>query len=131
VKLLDWANEIRSAVGLEPNEPSRAVERRREIRREVTGRKVLVRQRKAVGIMHLRNVSSKGSCGITDMPLAVGSLVFIELRKPHFFAAEVRWARCLTIGLEFFRPVRPEMFERPNEPAAARSPEPKKPTRRG
>jgi hypothetical protein len=130
VKLLDWANEIRSAVGLEPNEPSRAVERRRETRREVTGRKVLVRQRKAVGIMHLRNVSSKGSCGITDMPLAVGSLVFIELRKPHFFAAEVRWARCLTIGLEFFRPVRPEMFERPHEPPAAGPPQPKKPTRR-
>jgi hypothetical protein len=119
VKLLDWANEIRSAVGLAPNDFSPAEERRREPRREVCGRKIILRQRKACGIMHLKNLSSKGGCGITDMPLAVGSLVFIELRKPHFFAAEVRWARCLTIGLEFFRPVRPEMIERLHEQPTA------------
>jgi hypothetical protein len=124
VKLLDWANDIRSAVGLGPHEAPRGVERRREPRRDVCGHKVIVRHRKAFGIMHLKNLSSKGGCGFTDMPLAVGSLVFLELRKPHFWAAEVRWARSLSIGLEFFRPVRPEMFEQLHGPPPAAAPEP-------
>lgn len=126
MKLLDWANEIKSAVGLAPDDASRTGERRREGRRDVCGQKVIVRQRKALGIMHLKNISTKGGCGITDMPLAVGSLVFLELRKPHFYAAEVRWTRCLTIGLEFFRPVRPEMFEKLHGPPAAAPDEPKR-----
>jgi hypothetical protein len=126
VKLLDWANDIRSAVGLDSNQDSGIVERRREPRRDVLGHKVIVRQRKALGIMHLKNLSSKGGCGLTDMPLAVGSLVFLELRKPHFWAAEVRWARSLAIGLEFFRPVRPEMFEKLHGPPPAAPTEPKK-----
>jgi hypothetical protein len=126
VKLLDWANDIRSAVGLGPDNASRTVERRREARRDVSGHKIILRQRKALGIMHLKNLSSKGGCGLTDMPLAVGSLVFLELRKPHFWAAEVRWARSLSIGLEFFRPVRPEMFEKLHGPPPADPAEPKK-----
>jgi hypothetical protein len=130
VKLLDWANDLRSAVGLGPDDPSRTVERRREARRDVSGHKVIVRQRKALGIMHLKNLSSKGGCGLTDMPLAVGSLVFLELRKPHYWAAEVRWARSLSIGLEFFRPVRPEMIEKLHGPPEAGPPEPRKPKKR-
>jgi hypothetical protein len=126
VKLQDWANDIRSAVGLGPDEPSRAEERRREGRRDVSGHKVILRQRKALGIMHLKNLSSKGGCGLTDMPLAVGSLVFLELKKPHFFAAEVRWARSLSIGLEFFRPVRAEMFEKLHGLPDAAEDDPKK-----
>jgi hypothetical protein len=117
VRLAAWANELKEAVGLASHQVCRAVERRREGRREVKGHKLLVRQRKALGILHIKNISSKGGCGITDMPLAVGSLVFVELRKPHFFAAEVRWARSLSIGLEFFRPIRPEMFEKLDGPA--------------
>jgi hypothetical protein len=62
------------------------------------------------------------------MPLAVGSLVFLELRKPHFWAAEVRWTRSLSVGLEFFRPVRPEMFERLYGPLPPAPGEPKKRT---
>jgi hypothetical protein len=127
VKLLDWANDLRSAVGLGADQDTDIVERRREPRREVVGRKVIVRQRKALGIMHLKNLSTRGGCGLTDMPLAVGSLVFLELRKPHFWAAEVRWARSLSIGLEFFRPVRPEMFEKLHGPQPAAEPGPKKP----
>jgi hypothetical protein len=126
VKLLDWANDIRSAVGLGQDDASRTVERRREARRDVSGQKVILRQRKVLGIMHLKNLSTKGGCGFTDMPLAVGSLVFLELRKPHFWAAEVRWARSLSIGLEFFRPVRPEMLEKLNGQPEASQPEPEK-----
>jgi hypothetical protein len=119
VSLAEWANELKAAIGLASGQAYRAIERRREARREVNGRKILVRQRKAIGILHLKNISSNGGCGITDMPLAVGSLVFLELRKPHFFAAEVRWARSLSVGLQFFRPVRPEMFEKLHGPTEA------------
>lgn len=126
MRLAEWANELKVAVGLASHKACRAVERRREARRDVKGHKLLVRQRKALGILHLKNISSKGGCGITDMPLAVGSLVFIELRKPHFFAAEVRWARSLAVGLEFFRPVRPEMFETLHGPADAGTDAPKR-----
>jgi hypothetical protein len=126
VRLAEWANELKAAIGLASHEAYRAVERRREARREVKGHKLLVRQRKALGILHLKNISSKGGCGITDMPLAVGSLVFVELKKPHFFAAEVRWARSLSIGLEFFRPVRPQMFEKLHGPADADTDVPKR-----
>jgi hypothetical protein len=130
VKLRDWANDIRSAVGLGPNDASRTGERRREARRDISGHKVILRQRKALGIMHLKNLSSKGGCGFTDMPLAVGSLVFLELSKPHFWAAEVRWTRSLSIGLEFFRPVRPEMLQKLYAPPETAPAEPKKPRRR-
>ena len=48
-------------------------ERRGEPRSDFLGRKIIIRQRKALGIMHLRNLSRSGACGITDMPLEVGS----------------------------------------------------------
>jgi len=112
MKFGDWANDLRSAIGLGPDDGGRTGERRREPRQSASGHKVILKQRKALGLLHLKNISGNGGCGITDMPLEVGSLVFVELRKPHFFAAEVRWARSLSIGLEFFRPVRPEMIEK-------------------
>lgn len=120
VKLLDLANGIGSAIGLKSDAEPAVVERRREGRRPTNGHKVILRQRKALGILHLKNLSSKGGCGLTDMPLAVGSQIFVELRKPHFFAAEVRWVRSLSIGLEFFRPIRTDMFGKLDElPAPA------------
>lgn len=76
------------------------------------GCKVIVRQRKALGILHLKNLSSTGGCGITDMPLETGSLVFLQLKKLHYHAAEVRWTRNVSIGLEFFRPLKPAVLER-------------------
>lgn len=111
MKLLDLVNDVRSAVGLGAEEDFRAAERRRETRIEMGGRKVVVRQCKALGILHLKNISSNGGCGITAMPLAVGSLVFVQLRAPLFQAAEVRWARSLSVGLEFLRPLRADMLE--------------------
>ena len=75
MKLGGFANDILSAIsGGTEDAPS---ERRQEPRGQYLGRKIIIRQRKAIGIMHLRNISSHGACGITDMPLAVGSLVFL------------------------------------------------------
>ncbi len=83
-------------------------ERRRTCRSECVGRKMILRQRRSLGIIHLRNLSRLGACGLTDMPLAVDSIVFLELRRKHFFAAYVKWTRNLTVGLELVRPISEE-----------------------
>jgi hypothetical protein len=111
VKLSGLASNILGAFDRHSGGAPRS-ERRREARRDFLGRKILIRQRKALGIMHLRNLSNGGACGITDMPLAVGSLVFVELKRPHFYAAEVVWASNLRIGLALVRPLRPELLDR-------------------
>ena len=96
----------------EDEDETTSVERRKESRRDFLGRKIIIRQRKAAGIMHLRNLSRSGACGITDMPLEIGSLVFVELNRPHFYAAEVVWANSLRIGLALARPLKPGLLER-------------------
>ena len=87
-------------------------DRRKEGRSDFLGRKIIIRQRRALGIMHLRNLSSGGACGITDMPLEVGSLVFVEIRHPHFYAAQVVWASNLRIGLALVKPLKSDLLER-------------------
>jgi hypothetical protein len=111
VKLSELASGILAVFG-EDDCRACPTDRRKEPRRDFLGRKIVIRQRRANGIMHLRNVSRGGLCGITDMPLAIGSLVFLELKRPHFYAAEVVWASNLRIGLALARPLRPEMLER-------------------
>jgi hypothetical protein len=110
LKLSELANGIRAAFR-QGGDETRRTERRGEKRRDCLGRKIIIRQRKVIGIMHLRNLSCGGSCGITDMPLAIGSLVFLEFRPPHFHAAEVVWASNLRIGLALVRPLRPEQLD--------------------
>ena len=110
MKLSGLANGLLAA--LDGRGGAQPAERRKEARDEFFGRKIIIRQRKALGIMHLRNLSSNGACGITDMPIAVGSLVFLELKRPHFYAAEVVWASNLRVGLALAKPLKPEMLER-------------------
>ena len=111
MKLSGLANNLLSALeGGKGRAPG--AERRREERNDFFGRKIIIRQRKALGIMHLRNLSTSGACGITDMPIAVGSLVFLELKRPHFYAAEVVWASNLRVGLALAKPLKPEMLEK-------------------
>jgi hypothetical protein len=111
LRLSGLANGIRAAFGDGRSDTPRA-ERRAEARRDFLGRKIIIRQRKANGIMHLRNLSRGGACGITDMPLEIGSLVFIEINRPHFYAAEVVWGHGLRIGLALVKPLKPGVLER-------------------
>jgi hypothetical protein len=111
VKLSGLANGILSALSGGDGDASRP-ERREEPRSAYLGNKIIIRQRKALGIMHLRNISRTGASGITDMPLEIGSLVFLELKRPHFYAAEVIWANNLRIGLALAKPLKTEMLER-------------------
>ena len=111
MKLSGLANGILTAFATSADDAPKG-ERRKEARRDFLGRKIVIRHRKALGIMHLRNLSRSGACGITDMPLEIGSLIFVEIRRPHFYAAEVVWVSNLRIGLALVRPLRPDLFER-------------------
>ena len=91
-------------------EPKRRQERRAEPRHDCCGLKIIIRERRTLGIIHLRNLSTWGACGITDMPLPVGSRVFLELTKSHYYAADVKWVNRMTIGLQLCRPMRPEIL---------------------
>jgi hypothetical protein len=120
VKLSGLAGGI-LAVFADDEGPEQRVDRRREARRDFLGRKILIRQRKANGILHLRNLSRGGACGITDMPLEIGSLVFVEINRPHFYAAEVVWGHGLRIGLALVKPLKPGVLERLHDDHLAKS----------
>jgi hypothetical protein len=111
LRLSGLANGILAAFGdgggEEPHE-----ERRNEARQDFLGRKVILRQFRSLGIMHLRNLSRGGVCGLTDMPLEIGSIVFVEINRPHFYAARVVWATNLRIGLALYKPLKPETMSR-------------------
>lgn len=91
-------------------QPGRKVERRIEPRHDCCGLKIVIRERRSLGILHLRNLSTWGASGITDMPLPVGSLVFLELTKSHYYRAHVKWVNRLTVGLQLCRPMKPEIL---------------------
>lgn len=112
MKLPGWGGFSRSASGQIQQDVPRQRERRRAPRRDCIGLKLIARQRRQLGIIHLRNLSPDGACGITDLPVAVGSLIFLEFRKSHFYAAHVKWTRNLTVGLELARPIQPDAFEK-------------------
>jgi len=97
--------------GAEAPDPETREERRCEPRHDCVGRKLVIRDRDALGILHLRNLSAGGVCGLTDMPLPEGSVVHLELTKDHFHGAEVIWVKRMTIGLRFLYPIGPEMLE--------------------
>jgi hypothetical protein len=97
--------------GTETPEPEPREERRLEPRHDCIGLKLVIRDKAALGILHLRNLSMGGVCGLTDMPLPPGSVVHAEITKGHFHGAEVIWVNRMTIGLQFLYPLSPEMLD--------------------
>jgi hypothetical protein len=117
---LGWTGSSASEPDEESGRAVAPVERRSEPRYDCTGLKLILRQRRALGIIHLRNLSSWGACGITDLPVAVGALVFFELKKGHFYGARVKWVHRFAIGVQFARKLSPETLKRMLDAGAAR-----------
>ena len=107
-KLLMWALDAEG----EAEERRQERERRREDRLDFTRAKLPISRRRTQATFQLKDMSRQGACGISDMPLAVGAVIFVRLAKGHYQAAEVRWVRNAQIGLRFFRPLQSEMFNR-------------------
>ena len=87
-------------------------ERRLDERHQFAGHRVVIRDRRLQSFIGLKDLSCRGACGISEMPLSPGAIVFLEIRKKRYHAAEVRWVRNALIGLEFVRPLQPDMVEK-------------------
>ena len=115
VKFRDWARSFYSDDEDEAEESAAERERRLDARHDFIGEKIIMRDRRTNATLQLKDLSSKGACGVSDVPFALGATVFLQLKKPHFHAAEVRWVRNATMGLRFYRPLPPEFVEKLHE----------------
>jgi hypothetical protein len=121
---------LRSWINDEPDASSESeiakaaadAERRLDTRHNFAGYRVGIRDRRVQSFIGLKDMSCRGACGISEMPLSVGSIIFIEIRKKRFHAAQVRWVRNALVGLQFFRPLQPEMVEKFHAGCMAKKP---------
>ncbi len=63
-------------------------------------------------IVHLKDLSATGLCGLTDAPLAPGQMVCLVLDKWDPVAAEIKWIRKALIGAAFSEPLPGELVAR-------------------
>ena len=116
MKLKNLANELRAVVGLSSSDaPAPRMRRRPEPRHDFIGCDVPIRSRRIHSVLHLKDISCSGAAGISDTPFAVGDTVFIQIEKPRYHAAEVRWVRNFMLGLQFYRPLDPALVEKLNK----------------
>lgn len=62
--------------------------------------------------LHLKDLSWRGLCGLTDAPLARGQSVVVLFADGQQIEAEIRWARTVVIGAVFGEPLPDEMLRR-------------------
>ena len=88
--------ESASGRGEAPAAPG-LVERRSEPRHDCRGLKLILRERRTLGIIHLRNLSSWGASGITYMPVPNPDLDFLgnglNLSGSHGSAELLIWSQ--------------------------------------
>lgn len=110
--LRDWVERVPAEAAATRGPPA---ERRLDTRHDFSGTTILVRQGRLQSLLRLKDVSAEGACGISEIPLAIGSLVFLQLRKPHFHAAKILWVRRARVGFKFIRPLDPDDLARLHE----------------
>jgi hypothetical protein len=128
--LRDWVLDIseddapdesdRAPDGHRQAEAESKEESRLSARHDFCGHRVVIRSRRTLALFHLKDLSCLGASGLTDLPVPVGAMVFVTLKKGRFHAAEVRWVRNVMVGLRFYRPLDPEMVERVHAAHVAR-----------
>lgn len=52
-------------------------------------------------LLRLKNLSSKGVCGLTDAPVAHGQMVTLVFNNGEQVGAEIRWTNKAMIGVSF------------------------------
>lgn len=63
-------------------------------------------------VVHLKDLSATGLCGLTDAPLAPGQMICLLLDQREPVAAEIKWIRKALIGAAFTEPLSPELLMR-------------------
>ena len=109
-RLRDWVDGPPSGGGT--GKKGVDADRRLDARHDFSGTSILVRQGRIQSMLQLKDVSAEGACGISEIPLAPGASVFLQLRKPHFHAATVLWVRSALVGFKFIRPLDPDDLAR-------------------
>ena len=85
---------------------------RLSVRHDFCGHRGVIRSRRTMAFIHMKDLSCRGACGLTDLPIPVGAMVFLTLQKGRWHAAEVRWVRNVMVGLRFYRTLDPDMVEK-------------------
>lgn len=62
--------------------------------------------------LHLKDLSWRGLCGLTDAPVARGQAVAVLLADGEQIEAEIRWLRSVVVGAVFDEPLADETMER-------------------
>ena len=109
-RLRNWVDG--PAAGETAGETLPSPDRRLDERHDFSGTSIVVRQGRLQSMLQLRDVSAEGACGISEVPLAPGASVFLQLRKPHFHAATILWVRSARVGFRFVRPLDPDDLAR-------------------
>lgn len=76
-------------------------ERRQWPRFPIWNRELVVRSGQSRSVLRLKDISCGGACGITDLALAPGAILFLELPGGRIHAGRVRWVRNTNIGIKF------------------------------
>lgn len=62
--------------------------------------------------VRLRDLSCGGASCLSETPLEVGDLIYLELEKKHVAAALVCWVHQVLVGLRFVNPLDPMLVRR-------------------
>jgi hypothetical protein len=84
---------------------------RRAKRHDLTGAKINLLVESNLYILHLKDMSALGLCGMTDAPLAPEQTVIAHLAEYEQVPLQIRWIRRTLIGASFFERLSDERME--------------------
>jgi hypothetical protein len=93
-------------------EEEEPVDRRLARRYLLPGSKVRIIVEGLAFDLHLKDLSWRGLCGLTDAPVARGQQVVVLLADSDRMEAEIRWARTVIVGAVFREALPDETMQR-------------------
>lgn len=107
-----WGKSVSDAASDVAAEAADWATRRASERHDVTGRIVRLKLGSSTYRLHLKDISCSGASGLTDAPVEVGQIVYLNIGKALQGFAEVRWVRRVNIGVAFEKLLDPDAVAR-------------------
>jgi hypothetical protein len=85
---------------------------RRAKRHDATGAKMNLLVDANLYVLHLKDISALGLCGLTDAPLAPEQNVVVFLTADQPVPLQIRWIRRTLVGASFFERLPDETMQR-------------------
>ena len=101
----DFANALLRERAPEEEVVQDEVERRDGYRFAMEGHIATVRHGGAKSEMRLKNLSMGGASGLTQLPVAVGEILLVDLPEDMRRRAMVRWVSGTAVGVKFVTPL--------------------------